>query len=157
MGSQRSWQGLYLHCYRRSRCLLIFVFLALPLSATTYYVDCNGSDSNNGTSTSTPRQTIAKVADYIQVQTPSSPGEKIAVQQLPTAATPSTRQEIMISDPATVAARSRVQNADPAADYGLTVRVAGPAILCYLLDGSFNSTYTGDGSLSIAIWGLGVR
>jgi hypothetical protein len=55
MDSQRSWQGLDLRCYRRSRCLLIFVFLvflALPLSATTYYVDnCvnTGSDSYDGT------------------------------------------------------------------------------------------------------------
>src|ERR1017187_8113538 len=64
MGSQRSWQDLDLHCYRRSRCLLIFVLLALPLSATTYYVDncvTVGSDSNNGTGTSTPWQTIAHV------------------------------------------------------------------------------------------------
>src|SRR5271169_165740 len=63
MGSQRSWEGLDLRCYGRSRCFLIFIFvlLALPLSANTYYVDCNGSDSNNGTSTSTPWQTISKV------------------------------------------------------------------------------------------------
>jgi hypothetical protein len=63
MRSQRSWQRLDLRCYRRSRCLLIFIFvlLALPLSATTYYIDCNGADSNNGTSTSTPWRTIAKV------------------------------------------------------------------------------------------------
>lgn len=65
MGSQRSWQGLDLHCYRRSRCLLLFVvLLALPLSATTYYVDncvVTGSDSNNGTSPSTPWLTIARV------------------------------------------------------------------------------------------------
>ncbi len=33
----------------------------MPLSATTYYVDCNGGDSNNGTSTSTPWQTISRV------------------------------------------------------------------------------------------------
>ena len=64
MGSQRYWQGLDLRGYRRSRCLLIFVLLALPLSATTYYVDncvTVGSDSNNGTSTSTPWLTIAHV------------------------------------------------------------------------------------------------
>ncbi len=66
MGSQRSWQGLDLRCYRRSRCLLLFVFvlLALPLSATTYYVDncvVKGNDSNNGTSTSTPWLTVAHV------------------------------------------------------------------------------------------------
>jgi hypothetical protein len=55
-------------CLRRGGCLLIFVFLfiflALPLSATTYYVDncvTVGSDSNNGTSTSTPWRTIAHV------------------------------------------------------------------------------------------------
>src|ERR1019366_10771500 len=62
MSLQRSWQGLDLRGYRRSRrLLLILVLLALPLSATTYYIDCNGADSNNGTSTSTPWQTIAKV------------------------------------------------------------------------------------------------
>lgn len=64
MGSQRSWQGPNFHCYRRSRCLLIFVLLALPLSATTYYVDncvVTGNDSNNGTSTSTPWLTVNKV------------------------------------------------------------------------------------------------
>jgi len=47
--------------YRRGQCLLIFVLLTLPLSATTYYVDCNGSDSNAGTSTGSAWQTIAKV------------------------------------------------------------------------------------------------
>src|SRR5271167_4062371 len=65
MRSQRSRQGLNLLCYRRpSRCLLIFVLLALPLSATTYYVDncvVTGSDSNNGTSTGSPWLTINKV------------------------------------------------------------------------------------------------
>lgn len=54
-----------LRLLRSGGCLLIFVFLfvflALPLSATTYYVDCNGSDSNNGTSSGTAWQTIAKV------------------------------------------------------------------------------------------------
>ncbi len=65
MRSKRSWQGLDFSCYPRSRCLLIFVFLVflvLPLSAaTTYYVDCNGNDSNNGTATETPWLTIAHV------------------------------------------------------------------------------------------------
>ena len=61
MGSQRSWQGLDSSCCRRGRCLFIFLLLALPLSATTYYVDCGGSDSNNGTGTSTAWQTIGKV------------------------------------------------------------------------------------------------
>jgi hypothetical protein len=61
MSSQRSWQGLDIRGYRCSGCLLLFVLLALPLSATTYYVDCNGANSNNGTSMSTPWQTIAKV------------------------------------------------------------------------------------------------
>jgi len=70
MGSQRSWQGLDCCGYPRSRCLLIFVslvFLALPLSATTYYVDncvTLGSDSNNGTSASTPWLTVAKVNGF---------------------------------------------------------------------------------------------
>jgi hypothetical protein len=44
--------------------VLLFVFPALPLSATTYYVDncvIAGNDSNNGTSPSTPWLTIAHV------------------------------------------------------------------------------------------------
>jgi hypothetical protein len=60
MGSQRSWR---LNCCL----LLIFVFLVLPLSATTYYIDncvTAGSDSNNGTSTSTPWLTVAKVNGF---------------------------------------------------------------------------------------------
>lgn len=64
MGSQRYWQGLDLRCYQWSRCLLIFVLLVLPLSATSYYVDncvTVGSDSNNGTSTGTPWLTIEHV------------------------------------------------------------------------------------------------
>src|ERR1035441_6426889 len=36
-------------------------FFALPVRATTYYVAAAGSDSNNGTSTGTPWQTIAHV------------------------------------------------------------------------------------------------
>lgn len=72
MSSHRSWQGLDLRCYRRSLSLLIFVLLALPLSATTYYVDCNGNDSNKGTSTSTPWLTIAKVNSHT-----FSPGDSI--------------------------------------------------------------------------------
>jgi hypothetical protein len=79
MGSQGSWQGLDLHCYRRSRCLLIFfVFLALPLSATTYYVDncvIVGNDSNNGTSPSTPWLTIA----HVNAQS-FNPGDSILFQ-----------------------------------------------------------------------------
>lgn len=54
-----------LRLLRRGGCLLIFVFLcvfiALPLSATTYYVSNAGSDSNNGTTSGTPWQTVAKV------------------------------------------------------------------------------------------------
>jgi parallel beta-helix repeat protein len=64
MGSQRSRQGLDLRWYRSSRCLLIFVLLTLPLSATTYFVDncvTVGSDSNNGTSSSRPWLSAAKV------------------------------------------------------------------------------------------------
>jgi len=71
MSSQRSWQG-----YRCSGCLLIFVLLALPLSATTYYVDCNGANSNNGTSMSTPWQTIAKVNN-----SSFSPGDSVLFQK----------------------------------------------------------------------------
>lgn len=42
------------------------------------------------------------------------------------------RQAIVIADDTTYAARSKVQNADPAAaDYGLTVRVIYPAMICY--------------------------
>ena len=75
MSSQRSWHGLELRGYRCSGCLLIFVLLALPLSATTYYVDncvTVGSASNNGTGTSTPWQTIAKVND-----SSFSPGDSV--------------------------------------------------------------------------------
>src|ERR1035441_848957 len=78
MVSQRSWQSLDLRGYRRSRCLLIFVLLALPLSATTYYVDncvTVGSDSNNGTSTSTPWLTIA----HVNVQS-FNPGDSVLFQ-----------------------------------------------------------------------------
>ena len=39
----------------------IFLFAALPARATTYYVAAAGSDTNSGTSTSAPWQTIAKV------------------------------------------------------------------------------------------------
>ena len=42
--------------------LTLLLLVALPASATTYYVDSvSGSDSNNGTSTGTPWQTIAKI------------------------------------------------------------------------------------------------
>jgi hypothetical protein len=80
MVSQRSWQGLDLRGYRRSRCLFIFifVFLVLPLSATTYYVDncvTVGNDSNNGTSTSTPWLTIAHVNAHS-----FSPGDSVLFQ-----------------------------------------------------------------------------
>lgn len=51
MGSQRSRQGLCLRCYRRARCLLISVLLALPLSAATYYVDCNSTSWNQTNTT----------------------------------------------------------------------------------------------------------
>src|ERR1019366_1909351 len=80
MVSQRSWQSLDLRGYRRSRCLLIFfVLLALPLSATTYYVDncvTVGSDSNNGTSTSTPWLTVA----HVNAQS-FNPGDSVLFQK----------------------------------------------------------------------------
>lgn len=41
--------------------LYIFLLLSFSARATTYYVSPTGSDSNNGTSTSTPWQTITKV------------------------------------------------------------------------------------------------
>jgi hypothetical protein len=46
---------------RIAAALLLLVLAALPAQATTYYVAAAGSDANNGTSTSTPWQTIAKV------------------------------------------------------------------------------------------------
>src|ERR1019366_3517637 len=62
MGSENFWRSLDLRCHRRGRCLLIFILLALPLSATTYYVDCNAADdTGNGTSTGTAWKTINKV------------------------------------------------------------------------------------------------
>jgi len=78
MGSQRSWQRLDLRCKQRGRYLIIFLFLALPLSATTYYVDncvVGGNDSNNGTSTSTPWLTIA----HVNAQS-FNPGDSILFQ-----------------------------------------------------------------------------
>jgi parallel beta-helix repeat protein len=42
--------------------LSLLTLLALPAFATTWYVATNGSDSNNGTSTSTPFATINKAA-----------------------------------------------------------------------------------------------
>jgi len=41
--------------------LLLLILAALPAQATTYYVAAAGSDTNNGTSSGTPWQTIAKV------------------------------------------------------------------------------------------------
>ncbi|MEZ4738108.1 MAG: hypothetical protein R2818_01840 [Flavobacteriales bacterium] len=41
--------------------LLVAAHLPLALSATIYYVSPTGNDSNNGTSTSTPWRTIARV------------------------------------------------------------------------------------------------
>lgn len=49
--------------------------LCLPLSATTYFVSNSGSDSNNGTSTGTPWQTIA----HVNSQTRSS-GDSVLFQ-----------------------------------------------------------------------------
>ncbi len=40
---------------------VMFLFVALPARATTYYVAAAGSDSNSGTSSGAPWQTIAKV------------------------------------------------------------------------------------------------
>ena len=72
MDSQKSWQSFDLRCPRRGRSVLLFILLAMPLSATTYYVDCSGSDSQNGTSTTTAWQTISKVNDSF-----FSPGDKV--------------------------------------------------------------------------------
>ncbi len=44
-----------------TRLLVVLLFFGLPARATTYYIAAAGSDSNSGTSTSTPWQTIAKV------------------------------------------------------------------------------------------------
>lgn len=50
--------------------------LPLPCSAATYYVSNAGSDSNSGTSASTPWATLAKVN-----ATPFKPGDTIALQR----------------------------------------------------------------------------
>ena len=58
--------------------VFLFVFLGLPLSATTYYVDncvTVGNDSNNGTSPSTPWLTIA----HVNAQS-FNPGDSILFQ-----------------------------------------------------------------------------
>jgi hypothetical protein len=52
--------------------LALLFLIALPAHATTYYVAAAGSDSNNGTSTGTPWQTIAKVNGSM-----FSPGDSI--------------------------------------------------------------------------------
>ena len=41
--------------------LVCFLFMAIPAQATTYYVAAAGSDSNNGTESGHPWQTIAQV------------------------------------------------------------------------------------------------
>jgi hypothetical protein len=45
----------------RTLFLLIFFIFGLTANATNYYVSASGNDSNNGTSTSTPWKTIAKI------------------------------------------------------------------------------------------------
>lgn len=57
------------------RLILCLLTLSLSLSATQYYVSNTGSDSANGTSTSTPWQTIA----HVNAQT-FSPGDSILFQ-----------------------------------------------------------------------------
>ena len=58
----------------RNLSILLFLFLgALPVRATTYYVDATaGSDSNNGISPGSPWKTIAKVN-----ATPLNPGDSV--------------------------------------------------------------------------------
>jgi hypothetical protein len=48
-------------CQSLLAALVALLLLALPARATTYYVAADGADTNNGTSTGTPWQTIAKV------------------------------------------------------------------------------------------------
>ena len=52
--------------------VIIFAFFSITASATNYYVSSAGNDANNGTSTSTPWKTIAKVN-----ATSFSPGDQI--------------------------------------------------------------------------------
>jgi len=44
--------------------LLLLIIFSQCLPAKTYYVAASGSDNNNGTSTSTPWKTLAKVSSY---------------------------------------------------------------------------------------------
>ena len=39
----------------------IVMLISFSVSATIYYIDPNGNDANNGTSTGTPWKTIAKI------------------------------------------------------------------------------------------------
>lgn len=62
----------------RHSLLLPAMVLASGLRAATYYVSPTGSDTNNGTSTSTPWQTIARVN---QLGTALQPGDRILFQR----------------------------------------------------------------------------
>jgi hypothetical protein len=57
--------------------LLVGLFLLVPRLAlsATYYVSCNGNDSNDGTSTSTPWATLAKASSQAY-----SPGDQVLLQ-----------------------------------------------------------------------------
>jgi len=60
--------------------------------------------------------------DFVQVP-PNSTGEKIAVTQLPDGGGNNVdRQEIVLSDPSTYAAKASVTNVEPGAVYGIAVR-----------------------------------
>ena len=44
--------------------VILFSTICFSASATNYYVSANGNDANNGTSTSTPWQTINKLNSF---------------------------------------------------------------------------------------------
>ena len=54
--------------------LLGFAVIPFVLSATIYYVSPTGNDSNNGTSTSTPWRSIARVQ---QLSNYGQPGDQV--------------------------------------------------------------------------------
>src|ERR1035437_1608864 len=58
----------------KSLLLLLFIIPVFTANATTYYFSSSGNDANNGTSTSTPWQTIAK---FNSVFSSRSPGDSL--------------------------------------------------------------------------------
>ena len=52
--------------------IILGIFLSANASATTYYVAANGSDSNNGTSKSTPWAHLPGMATWTGSQNPTA-------------------------------------------------------------------------------------